>query len=132
MARYPTCYPTLLLSHLNQFLALAFASLTFQESFCVHLITLYHRGSRSDVARSTLAGPYETRNWCVSRDFTLILLHVARLHGNISLASLCFVLLPRSTAENIDAPGGSHITFQDSVETCYIQPAPFRGHPWTC
>jgi len=132
MARYPTCYPTLLLSHLNQFLALAFASLTFQESFGAHLITLYHRGSRSDIARSTLADPCETRDWRVSRDFTLILIHAARLRRNISLASLCFVLLPRSTAENIDAPGSSHITFQDSVETCYIQSAHFRGHPWTC
>ena len=71
-------YPTRLLSHLDQFLALAFASLTFQESFGAQLITLSHLGSRGNLAGSTLADPYETRDWRVSRDFTLILLHVAR------------------------------------------------------
>jgi hypothetical protein len=62
MVRYPTCYLTVLLFHLDQYLTMAFASLTRQESFGTHLATRYHLGSRSDIARSTLADPYETRN----------------------------------------------------------------------
>ena len=85
VARYPGRYPTLKFSHLDQFLCMAFAQLTFRESLrdietCLRAYTtkLYHFGIRGGVARSTLADANEKRDWRIYQDFALSLIEVAR------------------------------------------------------
>ena len=67
VARYPSNYPTKTFSHLDQYLSMAFAQLTFRESLrdievCLraHEAKLYHLGIRGHVARSNLGE--RTRN----------------------------------------------------------------------
>lgn len=62
VARYSGRYPTLKFSHLDQFLCIAFAQLTYRESLrdietCLraHQAKLYHLGIRGNIAKSTLA-----------------------------------------------------------------------------
>jgi Transposase DDE domain/Domain of unknown function (DUF4372) len=85
VARYPGCYPTLTFSHLDQFLAMAFAQLTFRESLrdietCLraHSSKLYHLGIRGRIARSTLADANEKRDWRIYRDLALSLIQTGR------------------------------------------------------
>ncbi len=85
VAKYPSRYPTLKFSHLDQFLCMAFAQLTFRESLrdietCLraHSAKLYHLGIRGGIARSTLADANETRDWRIYQDFALNLIRVAR------------------------------------------------------
>jgi len=85
VARYPSSYPTLKFSHLDQFLCMAFAQLTFRESLrdietCLraNASKLYHLGIRGGVARSTLAEANEKRDWRIYQDFALSLIEVAR------------------------------------------------------
>jgi len=85
VAKYPSRYPTLRFSHLDQFLCMAFAQLTFRESLrdietCLraHAAKLYHLGIRGGIARSTLADANESRDWRIYQDFGLGLIHVAR------------------------------------------------------
>ena len=61
VARYPSNYLTKTFSHLDQYLSMAFAQLTFRESLrdievCLraHEAKLYHLGIRGHVARSNL------------------------------------------------------------------------------
>ena len=85
VARYPSRYPTLKFSHLDQFLCLAFAQLTYRESLrdietCLraHQAKLYHLGIRGNIARSTLADANESRDWHIYQDFALSQIKVAR------------------------------------------------------
>lgn len=85
VARYPSRYPTLKFSHLDQFLCMAFAQLTFRESLrdietCLraNAAKLYHLGIRGGVARSTLADANEKRDWRIYQDFALNLIDIAR------------------------------------------------------
>lgn len=85
VTRYPGKYPLLLFSHLDQFLAMAFAQLTLRESLrdietCLraHTSKLYHLGIRGRIARSTLADANEKRDWRIYCDFAPSLIHVAR------------------------------------------------------
>jgi Transposase DDE domain/Domain of unknown function (DUF4372) len=85
VGKYPSRYPTLSFSHLDQFLCMAFAQLTFRESLrdietCLraHATKLYHLGIRGGIARSTLADANETRDWRIYQDFALSLIHTAR------------------------------------------------------
>ena len=85
VAKYPGRYPTLKFSHLDQFLCMAFAQLTFRESLrdietCLraHSAKLYHLGIRGGIARSTLADANETRDWRIYQDFALSLIQTAR------------------------------------------------------
>jgi hypothetical protein len=62
VTRYPSSYPAKTFSHLDQFLCMAFAQLTFRESLRdiedslrAHDSKLYHFGIRGHVARSNLA-----------------------------------------------------------------------------
>ncbi len=73
VANSPSRYPTLKFSHLDQFLCLAFAQLTYRESLrdietCLraHQAKLYHLGIRGNIARSTLADANESRDWHLS------------------------------------------------------------------
>jgi len=83
--RYPSKYPTKTFSHLDQFLCMAFAQLTYRESLrdietCLraHQAKLYHLGIHGQVAKSTLADANETRNWHIYADFAMSLIQTAR------------------------------------------------------
>lgn len=85
VARYPSNYPTKTFSHLDQYLCMAFAQLTFRESLrdievCLRAqdSKLYHLGIRGHVARSNLADANETRDWRIYRDFANALIVEAR------------------------------------------------------
>jgi hypothetical protein len=90
VARYPSRYPTKTFSHLDQYLSMAFAQLTFRESLrdievCLraHESKLYHLGIRGHVARSNLGDANENRDWHIYRDFTNTLIAQARkLYAN--------------------------------------------------
>jgi len=77
-------------SCLDQFLAMAFAQLTYRESLrdiesCLRAMNqrLYHMGIRSPVFKSTLADANENRDWRIYADFAQILIHIARkLYAN--------------------------------------------------
>ena len=85
VARYPAHYPTKTFSHLDQFLCMAFAQLTFRESLrdievCLRAqeSKLYHLGIRGHVAKSNLADANEKRDWRIYRDFANALIAEAR------------------------------------------------------
>ena len=69
----------------DQYLAMAFAQLTYRESLrdieaCLRSVggKLYHMGFRGKVARSTLADANESRDWRIYADFAQILIAIAR------------------------------------------------------
>ena len=74
----------------DQYLAMAFAQLTYRESLrdieaCLGSMPakLYHMGFRSKVSRSTLADANETHDWRIFADFAQYLIGVARpLHAD--------------------------------------------------
>jgi hypothetical protein len=83
--RYSGDYRSRSLSCRDQFLAMAFAQLTYRESLrdietCLRSVgsKLYHMGFRSPVARSTLADANESRDWRIYADFAQILISIAR------------------------------------------------------
>ena len=85
VARYPSSYPTKTFSHLDQYLSMAFAQLTFRESLrdievCLRAqeSKLYHLGIRGHVARSNLGDANEKRDWRIYRDFANALIVEAR------------------------------------------------------
>jgi hypothetical protein len=88
--RYPSKYPTKTFSHLDQFLCMAFAQLTYREGLrdietCLraHQAKLYHLGIRGNIAKSTLADANESRDWRIYQDFALSLIQAARtLYAN--------------------------------------------------
>ena len=92
--RYPSKYPTKTFSHLDQFLCMAFAQLTYRESLrdietCLraHQAKLYHLGIRGNIARSTLADANEQRDCRIYADFAMSLIQTARkLYANDSFA----------------------------------------------
>jgi len=73
----------------DQYLAMAFAQLTYRESLrdieaCLRALggKLYHLGFRSRVARSTLADANEAHDWRIFADFAQVLIRIARpLHA---------------------------------------------------
>ena len=73
----------------DQYLAMAFAQLTYRESLrdieaCLRSIQgkLYHLGFRGKVARSTLADANESHDWRIFADFAQVLIGIARpLHA---------------------------------------------------
>src|SRR5271154_3176703 len=77
------------LSCWDQYLAMAFAQLTYRESLrdieaCLRSVgaKLYHMGFRGKVARSTLADANESRDWRIYADFAQVLIAIARpLHA---------------------------------------------------
>jgi len=69
----------------DQFLAMAFAQLTFRESLrgiqaCLSSARpkLYHMGFRSPVCRNTLANANQVRDWRIYADFAQVLIRIAR------------------------------------------------------
>src|SRR3989475_2488571 len=77
------------LSCWDQYLAMAFAQLTYRESLrdieaCLRSMggKLYHMGFRSKIRRSTLADANETHDWRIFADFAQHLIGIARpLHA---------------------------------------------------
>ena len=73
----------------DQYLAMAFAQLTYRESLrdieaCLRSMSgkLYHIGFRGQVARSTLADANESHDWRIYADFAQVLIGIARpLHA---------------------------------------------------
>jgi hypothetical protein len=72
-------------SCLDQYLAMAFAQLTYRESLrdieaCLGSIPgkLYHMGFRGRIARSNLADANETHDWRIFADFAQVLIGIAR------------------------------------------------------
>ena len=85
VARYDGNRRVRRLSCWEQFLAMAFAQLTYRESLrdievClgVQHRKLYHSGFRTPVKRSTLAEANETRDWRIYADFAHSLIAIAR------------------------------------------------------
>jgi uncharacterized protein (UPF0248 family) len=73
------------LSCWDQYLAMAFAQLTYRESLrdieaCLRSVggKLYHMGFRGKVARSTVADANESRDWRIYADFAQVLIAIAR------------------------------------------------------
>jgi hypothetical protein len=69
----------------DQYLAMAFAQLTYRESLrdieaCLRSMKgkLYHMGFRGRVARATLADANETHDWRIFADFAQVLISMAR------------------------------------------------------
>lgn len=72
-------------SCLDQYLAMAFAQLTYRESLrdieaCLRSVgrKLYHMGLRSKVSRTTLADANERHDWRIYADFAQVLIGIAR------------------------------------------------------
>ena len=85
VARYRGDYYLKSFSCWDQFLAMAFAQLTYRESLrdieaCLRSVhgKLYHTGFRSRPARSTLADANESRDWRIYADFAQVLIGIAR------------------------------------------------------
>src|SRR6202165_4044105 len=69
----------------DQYLAMAFAQLTYRESLrdieaCLRSISgkLYHMGFRGKVARTNLAAANEAHDWRIFADFAQVLIGIAR------------------------------------------------------
>jgi hypothetical protein len=70
---------------LDQYLAMAFAQLTYRESLrdieaCLRSVAskLYHMGLRGKVSRTTLADANESHDWRIFADFAQVLIGIAR------------------------------------------------------
>ncbi len=70
---------------MDQYLALAFAQLTYRESLrdieaCLRSVggKLYHMGLRGKVSRTTLADANESHDWRIFADFAQVLIGIAR------------------------------------------------------
>ncbi|MCE9544581.1 MAG: IS4 family transposase [Planctomycetia bacterium] len=94
VARYQGNYRLRGFTCRGQFLAMAFAQLTFRDSLrdvvtCLRAMNtkLYHAGFRGSISRSTLADANERRDWRIYHDFAQILIRRARqLYLNEPLA----------------------------------------------
>jgi hypothetical protein len=96
VARYGGAHKVKSFSCLDQYLSMAFAQLTYRESFrdieaCLRAQAgkLYHMGIRSRMSRSTLADANESRDWRIYADFAQSLIAIARrLSSQSRLASI--------------------------------------------
>jgi hypothetical protein len=85
VARYDRVSQWRKFSYWDQYLAMAFAQLTYRESLrdieaCLRSVTgkLYHLGFRGKVARATLADANESRDCRIFADFAHVLIRIAR------------------------------------------------------
>jgi Transposase DDE domain/Domain of unknown function (DUF4372) len=89
VARYDNGSQWRKFSYWDQYLAMAFAQLTYRESLrdieaCLRSVTgkLYHLGFRGKVVRTTLADANESRDCRIFADFAHVLIRIARpLHA---------------------------------------------------
>jgi IS4 transposase len=85
VARYRGDYYLKSFSCWDQYLAMAFAQLTYRESLrdieaCLRSLhgKLYHMGFHGRVSRSTVADANESRDWRIYADFAQVLISIAR------------------------------------------------------
>jgi Domain of unknown function (DUF4372)/Transposase DDE domain len=85
VARYQGNYKVIRFTCLDQYLAMAFAQITYRESLrdieaCLQAQSrkVFHMGIRSKVSRSTLADANESRDWRIYSDLALSLIATAR------------------------------------------------------
>ena len=85
VTRYRGDYQQKAFSCWDQYLAMAFAQLTYRDSLrdieaCLRSMQgkLYHMGFRGKVSRSTLADANESRDWRIYADFAQVLIGAAR------------------------------------------------------
>ena len=85
VARYDGGFKWRKFSYWDQYLAMAFAQLTYRESLrdieaCLRSVTgkLYHLGFRGKIARTTLADANESRDCRIFADFAQVLIRIAR------------------------------------------------------
>src|SRR5467141_283047 len=85
VTRYRGDYQQKTFSCWDQYLAMAFAQLTYRDSLrdieaCLRSMQgkLYHMGFRGKVSRSTLADANESRDWRIYADFAQVLIGMAR------------------------------------------------------
>lgn len=85
VARYQGNYKVTRFTCLDQYLAMAFAQITYRESLrdieaCLHAQNrkVFHMGIRSKVCKSTLADANEIRDWRIYSDLALSLIATAR------------------------------------------------------
>jgi len=103
--KYKGNYRVRNLSCYNQFLAMSFGQLSFQESLrgitlCLSSQgrRLYHLGFSSPIAKTTLASANEKRDWQIYRDFAQVLIQKAKnlyCHDNelkLEIENACYVL----------------------------------------
>jgi hypothetical protein len=83
--RYGGDYKVKRFTCLDQFLAMAFAQLSYRESLrdievCLRAMwhVLYHMGFRSNISRNNLAHANETRDWRIFADFAQVLIERAK------------------------------------------------------
>ena len=122
--RYRGNYRTRDFSCRDQFLAMAFAQLTYRESLrdietCLRSVQpkLYHMGFRGRIARSTLADANRERDWRIYADFAQTLIHRARmLYANEPFA--------------VDLKGAAYALDSTTIDLCLsLFPwAAFRRH----
>ena len=107
VASYPSRYPTLTFSHLDQFLCLAFAQLTYRESLrdieiCLraHQAKLYHMGIRgNEIAKSST------------------LADAQRVEGLAHLCRICAQCLIDASAQTLRGRQLWHGTREDGLRT---------------
>ena len=82
VSRYRGDYQQKSFSCWDQYLAMAFAQLTYRESLrdieaCLRAMSgkLYHMGFRGKVARTTLADANESHDWRIYADFAQVLIN---------------------------------------------------------
>src|ERR1035437_7674051 len=126
------------LSCWDQYLAMAFAQLTYRDSLrdieaCLRSMQgkLYHMGFRGKVARSTLADANESRDWRIYADFAQVLIGAARplyahdpigvdLHQSLyaldsTTIDLCLSLFPWAKFRQHKAAVKMHTLLRSSV-----------------
>jgi len=118
VSRYKGDYQQKGFSCWDQFLAMAFARLTYRESLrdieaCLRSVggKLYNMGFRGKVSRSTLADANESRDWRIYADFAQVLIAVARP-------------VVRRRSDRLDLDAGPYAL--DPPSTCAFRC--FRGH----
>ena len=124
VSRYKGDYQRKSFSCWDQFLAMAFAQLTYRESLrdieaCLRSVgsKLYNMGFRGNVSRSTLADANEMRNWRIYADFAQVL---------VSLARPLYIGDPIG----VDLDAGLYALDSTTIDLCLsLFPwAPFRSH----
>jgi hypothetical protein len=136
----------------DQFLAMAFAQLTYRESLrdieiCLRALgtKLYHAGFRSRISRSTMADANQRRDWRIFADFAHILIRRARvLYATDALAvdleqtayaldsttvDLCLSLFPWARFQTTKAAVKLHtlLDLRGNIP-CFVHVSPGKMH----
>jgi hypothetical protein len=96
VACYPSQYPTLKFSHLDQFLCMAFAQLTYRESLrdiktCLraHQAKLYHLDIRGNIAKSVWIIMSHITKYLIKWFFAVYLRIICTIPNSVNLTATC-------------------------------------------